>query len=328
MKELIEYKAENGGADPPHRLKGVGYWSCQQRRLYHDGKLPQDQIVKLTKVGFDFRAKRAMDPQSRQEIWDQNLQNYVLYKEMNDGEEPKKRHELSLYNWCSEQRNQFHFGRLSQSNTQRLRDAGFNFASERHANIKASWNAALRELTEYMSENGASPPPDSKGLGSWCATQRNSYRGERMPRDRFVRLLDAGFDFEDADDDAEGRWEGRFSQLLDYKAGHGGEDPPVTSKGIGFWCAVQRQKYRYRMMQQDRIDRLEGAGFHFDVEHGQAAPNHPDVACDGNEPNGGTSTNPQLEKYSKLWEMNYALLVEFHKAHGHCTVKKEHNQPV
>lgn len=101
-------------------------------------------------------------------------------------------------------------------------------------------------------------------LGAWLSSQRDAHRKGTLREDRRERLSEAGFDFNPRGPVSENcvTWDERFDQLVRYRVEHG-KDPPKRQKGLGHWCDHQCRKYREGALGQDRVNKLNQAGFTF-----------------------------------------------------------------
>eukprot|EP00977_Amphora_coffeiformis_P000390 scaffold108_cov162-Amphora_coffeaeformis.AAC.1 len=102
---LKEYKQQHGHCNVPQKQKPLGVWVKNQRYLYVQKKLSQNQIDKLEKIGFHW-GKNYPAPKT----WDDMLEELIKHKKtfghcnvaIND--DPARRNPLSK--WVVEQRKQ------------------------------------------------------------------------------------------------------------------------------------------------------------------------------------------------------------------------------
>jgi hypothetical protein len=130
----------------------------------------------------------------------------------------------------------------------------------------------LKYKDEFGNPNAEANYKTNEGyhLGSWQSHQRRNYIKGKLSPDKIKRLEDIGFKW----DILEEQFEKGFQETLLYKEITGN---PNVSRGYntpeGFrldnWQRSQRQTYRKGKISSDRIRRLEGIGFVWDMLEGQ-----------------------------------------------------------
>lgn len=116
--------------------------------------------------------------------------------------------------------------------------------------------------------------------------------GQRSALDRYKikALEDIGFQW--AKKKGDELWEKRFKELIEYRNKYG-RDPGTKVSGIGRWVSTQRCHYKQNALSQERIERLEAAGFRFsgkDEDDNFVSPYVPDSG----EGNGDTFATRQF----------------------------------
>ena len=126
-------------------------------------------------------------------------------------------------------------------------------------------------------------------LGIWAVAQRVEYRNGTLSQDRIKRLQDIGFVW----DVLENQWDIYFSLLKKYRKSKGHCNVPIrfSFKGVklGSWAIIQRNAFNNGTLSKERIKKLEDIGFVWGVHENQ-------------------------------WDINFSLLKEYKKSHGHCNV--------
>jgi hypothetical protein len=168
-----------------------------------------------------------------------------------------------------------------------------------------AWDDHLSELADYHKIHGHCNVPtnyiENTKLATWVATQRYQYRlhaegkTSHMTTFRIQELERSGFEWSGVSVTA---WEGRLSELADYRKIHGHCNVPDSyseNTKLATWVATQRKQYKLHLegktspMTTFRIQELESLGFEWD-SHGAA------------------------------WEDRLSELADYHKIHGHCNV--------
>merc|ERR1712032_1178206 len=88
---------------------------------------------------------------------------------------------------------------------------------------------------------------------------------------------------------------GRFRELTVFRRNHGHCNVPKKYAGgtLGVWVNVQRQDKRKQIMHNERVVRLEGLGFQWNV-------------------------------LTDLWEARFRELAVFMQEHGHCNIPRKY----
>lgn len=126
----------------------------------------------------------------------------------------------------------------------------------------------ITELTAYNHAHGdCNVPAEWKGnpkLGRWCSTLRRIYKGSKLSAERIRQLEQLGFEW----GPLAAQWEETVSALLAYQQSYGDCNVPQGWKdnpALGSWCNTQRQLHKKNKLSIERIKRLEGIGFQFNV---------------------------------------------------------------
>jgi hypothetical protein len=169
-----------------------------------------------------------------------------------------------------------------------------------------AWEDRLSELADYRKIHGHCNVPRSTKLGKRVTNQRTNYRlyveGKKSPMTSF-RIKDLeSLDFEWGVCVA--AWEGRLSELADYRKIHGHSNVPYNygeNVKLAKWVAYQRSQYRWHVegktspITDFRIQKLESLGFEWD--------------CHG-----------------ATWEGRLSELADYRKIHGHCNVPSKYSE--
>jgi hypothetical protein len=177
-----------------------------------------------------------------------------------------------------------------------------------------SWEDRLSQLADYRKINGHCNIPkiysENTKLGRWVATQRTQYRYHRegnrssmtLPRIQALESLD----FEWARYGGTATWEGRLSELAEYRKIQGHCNVPKDySKNIQLANWVRTQRIQYRLQREgktssmtlSRFKALESLGFEW--------------VC-----------------VTVTWEERLSELAEYRKIHGHCNVPRNYSKNI
>jgi hypothetical protein len=181
-----------------------------------------------------------------------------------------------LARWVGSQKTNYRFhlegkkSPMTLSRIQELEGLGFEWSYS-----KAAWEDRLSELANYRIIQGHCNVPanysDNNKLATWVATQRMQYRLHREGKTshitpfRIKELERLGFDWVICD-----TWDGRLSELSDYRKLHGHCNVPRNyseNRKLGKWICNQRSHYGLHVqgkkssMTLSRIQALESLGF-------------------------------------------------------------------
>ncbi|EED89678.1 hypothetical protein THAPSDRAFT_263911, partial [Thalassiosira pseudonana CCMP1335] len=280
-------------------------------------------------------------------------------KEHGNTDVPSKyKHNPALGIWVKTQREHHKFGRLPDDRMKMLNQLGFNFFYGRQSDKTADpWLTRMLELKAYKDAYGNCNVPRSYptnfALGDWVQNQRLAYKEDKIPQKRIEELKEMGFDFEIKTEP----WNAQYDALVEFKAEHGHLRVPVhyePNPTLYYWCGTQRQTHKKGKLAEDRVERLEGIGFQwnlaeflwekrkndlvaykertgtFDVPHSEDPALH---QWANNQKKMFNEKRLQQDKIDRLaeigfdgaaggesWEKRFMELVEYNNEFGHCIV--------
>ena len=349
--QLIAYKQTHGDCNVPAKWKDnpeLGIWCSTQRSAYKSNNLSQDRVTRLKELGFVWNQFAL--------AWEEMFAVLVAYKRTHgDCDVPLRwKDNPQLGRWCNQQRSIFGSNNLSQDHVTRLEQLGFAWNP-----LEVAWEEMFAALVAYKQTHGDCNVPnrwkDNPKLGSWCNTQRLSYKKGKLPLDHIKRLQELGFVW----DRIAVAWEEMFAALVAYKQTHGDCNVPKGWKdnpALATWCNRQRVIFKNNKLSPDRVTRLKELGFVWDPhevaweEMFAALAAYKHALGDCNVPNRWTD-NPELGRWcgnqrnifksNKLpqdrvtrlkelgfvwdplevaWEEMFAALVAYKQTHGDCNV--------
>jgi len=296
--KLKAFKERFGHCNVPAKWKEnpkLGIWvSCQRSR--QQGKLSQERIRKLEKIGFDWGTSRRAG-----KSWEARYAELLRYKQAHGNCDVPNRwkEDPKLGKWVSSQRLLKQQGELSRERMWMLEEIGFNWGIRSRGAIKP-WEARYAELLRYKQAHGNCDVPnrwkEDPKLGKWVSIQRQLKQQGKLSQERMRKLEEMGFNW-GANRGANKPWEARYAELLRYKQAHGNCDVFYLWKGnLQFcrWVSCQRLLKQQGKLSQERMRMLEEIGFNW-------------------RGSGGASES---------WEARYAELLRYKQAHGNCDVPR------
>ena len=214
---LAKYKEEHGDCNVSPRVEEdrLGPFAHYMRYYYKQGKLSEEQIKKLTDIGFSFNI---IDTR-----WSDKYAELVAFNEENDSCSVPLGH--SLYAWCMYQRQAFKNDKLSEDRIGLLREINFNLEvlsrrgrksiaeaakeaalspagekADREEYLSDLWGKSYNELVEYKEKFGNCTIPVNytvnPSLGAWAFAQRMAYKKDKLSEERVEKLTEIGFALE------------------------------------------------------------------------------------------------------------------------------------
>jgi superfamily II DNA or RNA helicase len=266
--ELVSYKEAFGDCDVPKRMrerKKLANWVVQQRVHRNAGRLPQEKIALLDKLGFKWH------PGGHR--WRANYLALREYKErFGDCRVPQQwKHNRVLARWVQEQRRRYKRHQLSEERIALLNELAFDWSTE-----VFTWEERFEELREYKEKYGNTRVPvkwrENPKLGKWVVSQRRKKRTNTLNPVHEKRLTELGFEWELQHTISSASWQRTFQEVAAFKRDHGhlnlwreGGDERLPR-----WLAKQRRSYRKGVLTQTQIEQLTSIGY--DLEPVAANP--------------------------------------------------------
>ncbi len=174
--KLKKYIKQNGHANVPNRYPEIGAWVSRQRESKKRGRLIQEHVLLLEKVGFIW------DP--IEEEWKRNYCQLKQYIQENNHTKIHFRYPI-LNRWTHRQREDKKSGKLTESRIKLLEDIGFVWDP-----LVQEWQEQYQLLKQYFRNNGDTRVPQSNPtLGNWVSSQRSAKSKGKLSEER-IRLLD------------------------------------------------------------------------------------------------------------------------------------------
>lgn len=289
--ELKAYKEKHGDADVAQRDGRLGSFVHYMRFYVKGGKLAQEQIDRLTKLGFSWNVVN--------DRWNSKFEMLAKFKADNNHFDIPSGH--TLYSWAQYQRKLYFEDGLSPENRDKLSSINFDFdteprgaggvtkaAGKTHA---ATWNEHFEELEEFKEEHGNAEVPSvyntSPSLAKWAASQRVKHKKGNLKDAHFDRLNEIGFNLPATESVSkrgalkvpqlqvnresylEDLWDNSYQELVAYANHFGHCNIPISydaNPALGAWAFSQRMAFKKDKLSEDRIEKLNEIGFKFPGE--------------------------------------------------------------
>ncbi len=194
LEELRAFKEKEGHIQVP--VGGsLERWIRRMRALYQKGKLEDDIVQELDKLGMVW-APRSVQKRKSDETFEARLDELKALVAVDGRVLRVNQYEPGMRAWIYHQQRCFREGSLSKDKVQALRDVGVTLKMTQ----RISWDTRLMELIEFKRTHGHCNVPatwrHNKELGSWVGTQRKYMRNGKLSEERVAALTSIGFEWE------------------------------------------------------------------------------------------------------------------------------------
>lgn len=241
----------------------LGSWISSQRYAYKRGKLSDEQIELLEKLGMSW--------QQFSNKWnygyDQAEEYFEINRNLNVPAEYITQDGFKLGVWLCTQRTKKRTGKLIQSQIQKLETIGMIWDPDADF-----WKAAYESARQYHKEHGdlLVPPQyetnNGVKLGSWIGNQRSRYKAGTLTKEQIDQLNTIGMVW----NVSEQQWENGYRHLLDFCGKNDHAHVPqkyVTEDGfrLGSWLSTQTRSFKNGKLTNERFQKLRNVGVVFPV---------------------------------------------------------------
>ena len=253
--ELCEYKANNGDCNVPDDYpdnRSLGSWVGNQRMVMKKGKLSDDQVKLLEKIGFIWDARSA--------FWEKMFNALSEYNNKNGhANVPCQYSQFPiLARWVNTQRTIWKKGLLPQEKIKRLDELSFDWSP-----TVSSAETMFSALSEFKKKHGhCNVPrsyPENPSLAVWVGTRRVLMKNSRLDAEQIRRLDELGFEWDRNFYDKS--WDTNYAALCSFKEANAHCNVPQSYSTLGRWVSKQRQRRRKGQLPEVKINRLDDIGF-------------------------------------------------------------------
>jgi len=229
------------------------------RWAYHKGKLAQDRIAALEKLGIIWGG-------SRDRLFEDTYHKMIAYR-LEYGC-------LSIPNTCSREhknlavrmgnlRKAYYAGNLSDEKIRRLKELEFSFEPD-----DERWQKRYHELTEYVSKGGnPNRIPNKNLLRGWIRGQKASYQNGAMPQEKIELLEKLGIAWSDMGYLNE-MWQNNFRCVADYFEKNGVNILPAAHPVYKWWIFQLKNIHKLPPEKAEKVRSLKpGRSVHRWSEH-------------------------------------------------------------
>lgn len=231
--ELCEYKANNGDCNVPDDYpdnRSLGSWVGNQRMVMKKGKLSDDQVKLLEKIGFIWDARSA--------FWEKMFNALSEYNNKNGhANVPCQYSQFPiLARWVNTQRTIWKKGLLPQEKIKRLDELSFDWSP-----TVSSAETMFSALSEFKKKHGhCNVPrsyPENPSLAVWVGTRRVLMKNSRLDAEQIRRLDELGFEWDRNFYDKS--WDTNYAALCSFKEANAHCNVPQSYSTLGRWVSKQ-----------------------------------------------------------------------------------------
>jgi hypothetical protein len=179
--------------------------------------------------------------------WEYKYQLCVKYVEEHQQLPPRKTPIIG--SWCNSQRIKYKRKRRTEEQITKLESIRGWFWEQ---DLDKIWEENFKKLYKYVEKHHRIPPQKTPGIGNWCQSQREKYKGAELTKEQITKLNSIEGWFWSRDE----LWEENFNKLQAYVEEHH-RIPTCTTPAIGNWCQNQRIKYKGKKLTEEQITKLE-----------------------------------------------------------------------
>ena len=279
------------GIDYNENGYSLGVWINTQRQAYKSGKLSQDKIELLDKIGMRFENKL------NKIEWEEYYKLAEAYFNKNNNLEiPRSFKTLdgitcdengyNLGRWIGFQRQVYKNRKLSKGKIELLEKIGMRFENKIN---KIGWEEYYKLAKAYYNKNNNLEIPrsfktldginyDENGynLGGWITTQRQTYKSGKLSEEKIKLLEKIGMRFENKKNII--GWEEYYKLAKVYFEKNNNLEISQSFKtldgitydekgyNLGIWIKTQRQFYKNGKLNKERIELLDKIGMVWSIK--------------------------------------------------------------
>ena len=232
--ELKEFIDHNQDANLPGKGTSLGDWMVSQRKAKREGKLSNERIQLLDKIGFSWDPIR--------DEWEKNYNNLIEYYNEN-GDTLVPWNFPKLGKWVQRQRKIKSSGKMPDERARLLEKIGFSWDP-----IGEEWDRKYLLLEEYAANNGDTfVHYKYPVIGGWVADQRDARLRGKLSEKRIQLLDKIGFCWDPLSEE----WQRKYNELKEFILKNGTAKVPHNHPTLAKWVQVQRVRYSNEKFQRN-----------------------------------------------------------------------------
>jgi superfamily II DNA or RNA helicase len=177
--------------------KPLALWLVKQRKLFREGKFPQERIEKFKRINVDLAYDRSKEFEN---IWMNRYNELVAFKEVNGNCRPSARsgNSKTLGSWVLLQRMDRKKNVLDDYKIELLNKIGFNWSGELKGETfkpkEDVWLTKYQLLLDFKAQHNTTiVPQHNKEIGRWVNDQRVNFKRKKLSEFRINKLNEIDF---------------------------------------------------------------------------------------------------------------------------------------
>ncbi|MDP3929510.1 MAG: Helicase associated domain protein, partial [Bacteroidota bacterium] len=213
--------------------------------------LTNERIERLNQLGMMWNPD--------QDVYEQFFNKLIQYKaRFGDCNVPANWPEdKALATWLVNLRIRKRANKLSKEKVDRLNTIGIEW-DRKDKILKELWALKYAELIAFKKMNGHLQLPGNSELSHWLSKQRTFFKNGTLNPIHKAKLDKVGVAWEVASPYI---WERNFQKLIRFKEVNGHCNVPKKEGSLADWVLNQRSYFKRRVLDQEKIKRLEEIGF-------------------------------------------------------------------
>jgi superfamily II DNA or RNA helicase len=239
FSKVEKWVQQNNKVPTKNTSKDLNSWLYSQRFRYKNGTLSDEQIFKLTAIGFDLEGK---GKDRNEQKW---LSQFAEYKQFieNNGREPSVVTENKLYIWVQSQRAHYagklrNRNAMPQNRLDLLNSVGFNWIGVGSGN-EETWEESFIKFANQVDSDGnfnisSMTNGESNLLYRWWINQKAAFENGSMTESRILKFREIGVDLKKSKNktqrDGFTKWAKNVIKISEFKDINGRYPKPVKNK--------------------------------------------------------------------------------------------------
>jgi superfamily II DNA or RNA helicase len=248
--ELKDFINENKSL-PSSKLKNsLTAWINKQRMDYKSGRISLEKILKLESIGFIWDL--------HEDSWNEFYEQIVEHNQNNQFE-PDQNTYPTLYRWFQIQKRLIKNGTLKGDRLIKLQSINYIGTA-----IDKNWEDNFATLLKFRENNPNLWPRQRNTTGIehklavWMLSIGKEFRSGKLRQDRFKRLVDIGYIFDDR------RWLLTLEEVKSFIEENKKFPGPTENKienNLWRWLKIQHEDFKNNKMDDRRLELLKSIGF-------------------------------------------------------------------
>ena len=254
----------------------LGKWINTQRCNYNNGKLDEDKIDKLNKIGMVWKIRSKREALEWDKWYGFAKEYYNIYGNLKVLNNYLAESKYKLSSWIRKQRTKKNNNKLTDEQIKQLNDIGMewdihSYTSKSDDKKIVEWDKMYLLALDYYEKNGDIFVPedyvDENGfaLGKWISAQKRHKKANTLTYEQITKLEDIGIIWNSYNTITKVSWNEAFEYAKEYYLENGDlliKREYLTDDGykLGRWINTQRTYKSRGKLSNEKIKQLDSIG--------------------------------------------------------------------